>query len=280
MGNSITHILFGKLRVFSFFTDAGQFGASQGHAGAVFIITAIGLKNNRDKWFLFIAGFLALYAMMISGTRGAISVPLGAGLLFIILSKRTSLIIVGGILMVVIFVFFKFTTIGNNVYAIKRMRTAFDPNDPSLQVRLSNQRLLKTYMATRPIGGGIGSTGGFGKQFSPGNILAETPTDSWYVIIWTEQGVVGLTLHLFILFYILTKSSLVIMFRLKNEELKFTIMGLTCGMFGIMIAAYGNAIFGQMPTGITLYMSMAWMFMAQKMDNELEAEKIKTKELN
>ena len=32
---AVTHILFGELRVFSFFSDAGQFGAAQGAAGVV-----------------------------------------------------------------------------------------------------------------------------------------------------------------------------------------------------------------------------------------------------
>jgi hypothetical protein len=36
------------------------------------------------------------------------------------------------------------------------MRSAFDPNDPSLQVRLDNQKILKGYLATRPFGAGIG----------------------------------------------------------------------------------------------------------------------------
>jgi hypothetical protein len=40
-------------------------------------------------------------------------------------------------------VFFKFTNIANGNAEIRRMRSAFDPNDPSLQVRLDNQKILK-----------------------------------------------------------------------------------------------------------------------------------------
>jgi hypothetical protein len=38
------------------------------------------------------------------------------------------------------FVFFKYTTIAQGNAQVRRMRTAFDPNDASLQVRLDNQK--------------------------------------------------------------------------------------------------------------------------------------------
>ena len=36
-----------------------------------------------------------------------------------------------------------------------------------------------------------------------------------------------------------------------------------------MVASYGNGVLGQMPTGIIIYMSMAFLFMAEKFDKEL-----------
>ena len=148
------------------------------------------------------------------------------------------------------------------------MRTAFDPNDKSLLVRLENQRKLKAYMATRPFGGGIGSAGNWGQRFTPNTFLANTPTDSWYVMIWAEQGIVGLILHLFILFYIVIKSSFIIMFKIRNDWIRSQMSALVCGMFGIMVASYGNGILGQMPTGILIYSSMGFLFLARKFDAE------------
>jgi O-antigen ligase len=159
------------------------------------------------------------------------------------------------------------------------MRTAFDPNDASLQVRLANQRKLSTYLASRPLGGGIGSAGGWGLRFSPQTFLAQTATDSWYVMIWAEQGIVGLILHLCILFYILGKSSYLIMFKIKDKELKAKMTALACGIFGIMGASYGNGVLGQMPTGILIYSSMAFLFMAPKLDEEVPDVK-EIKQLN
>lgn len=268
-GGDLTHILFGKLRVFSFFSDAGQFGAAQGHSGVVFLILALNeKKSKRLKLYFALAGFLGLYGMMISGTRGAIAVPIMGFALYTLLRKNIRAITAGGILGVAVIVFFKFTTIGSGNYTINRMRTAFDPEDKSLQVRLENQRRLKTYMATRPFGGGIGSAGNWGMRFSPNTFLAQTPTDSWYVMIWAEQGVIGLVLHLFILFFIVIRSSWYIMFRIRSPEVRAQMSALASGIIGIMAASYGNGVLGQMPTGILMYSSMAFLYLAKKYDNE------------
>jgi hypothetical protein len=139
------------------------------------------------------------------------------------------------------------------------MRTAFDPNDASLQVRLDNQKILGKYMASRPFGGGIGHGGVKAQRFLPNAFLSQVATDSWYVLVWVEQGIVGLLLHLFILFYTVGKASYKVMFKIRDPLLKLKIMALISGMFGVMVASYGNAVLGGMPTGILIYVSMAIM---------------------
>lgn len=41
---------------------------------------------------------------------------------------------------------------------------------------------------------------------------------------------------------------------------------LIAGMFGIMVANYGNAVLGQMPTSMLIYTSMALMLNSEKFD--------------
>ena len=272
-GGDLTHVLFGKLRIFSFYSDAGQFGGAQGHAGVVFGILAFNQnKSLRLRLFYALAAVLGIYGMMISGTRGAIAVPFMGVALYILLRKNTKVLILGAIMALAVFVFFKYTTIGNSNYTINRMRTAFNPNDASFQVRLENQRRLRVYMASRPFGGGIGSAGNWGQRFTPHTFLANVATDSWYVAIWAEQGVVGLALHIFILLYFLVKSSYIIMFKVRDDWIKAQMSALVCGMFGIMVASYGNGLLGQMPTGLIIYTSMGFLFLAQKFDKEALAE--------
>lgn len=153
------------------------------------------------------------------------------------------------------------------------MRSALDPNDASLNVRKENQKKFKSYLQNRPFGGGIGTSGSWGQRFSPGTFLAETPNDSWYVKIWAEMGVVGLSLHLSILLYIALMALLKI-WKVKDEGLKQKLLALFAGYIGIILASYGNPILGQMPTGIVIYMSWAYFFLAPDLDKEISEKKL------
>ncbi len=266
-GNAQTHILFGKLRSFSFMSDAGQFGANQGYSAVVALILSMVQPNKKSRLFFIVVAVLGLYGMVLSGTRGAISVPLAGLMAFFVLRKNIRVMIVGFFLLLMVFVFFKYTSIGQGNDQIRRMRTAFDPNDASLQVRLENQKRLKTYLASRPFGGGIGLGGVKAQKYLPNAFLSQVATDSWYVLIWVEQGIVGLLLHLFILFYTIGKASYLIVFRIRDPILKIKMAALVSGMFGVMVASYGNAVLGQMPTSILIYTSMALMLNTEKFDS-------------
>lgn len=266
-GNAKTHILFGKLRVFSFMSDAGQFGGNQAYSAVVATIFSMALEG-RKKFFFILVAVLGFYGMVISGTRGAISIPLAGFMIFFILRKNVRVLSIGVAILTIVFIFFKFTTIGQGNDQIRRMRTAFDPNDASLQVRLDNQRLLKGYLASRPFGGGIGHGGVKAQKYLPNAFLSQVATDSWYVLVWVEQGIVGLLLHLFILFYTLIKGAYLVMFRVKDPKLKLKISALVAGMAGVMVASYGNAVLGAMPTGMLIYVSMAIMLNSVALDNQ------------
>jgi hypothetical protein len=267
-GAHFTLVLFGKLRAFSFLSDAGQFGANQAYSAVVFFILSLSEKNKRKKILFIVTAVLGIYGMFLSGTRGAISVPLAGFMLYFILRRNVVVMITGVVLLAIVFVFFKYTSIGQDNQQIRRMRTAFDPNDASLQLRLSNQRKLRTYLSTRPFGGGLGHAGSKAKKKLPDTFLANVATDSWYVMIWAEQGIVGLILHLFILFYIIIKSAYYIMFRIRDPIIKMKMSALAAGMFGVMAASYGNAVLGSFPTGPLIYISMAVMLSADIFDNE------------
>lgn len=256
-----THLLPQGLRVFSFFTDAATYGGSMGFSGVVFSIIALHSKDFKRKFFFGTVAAAAFFGMFISGTRGAIAVPFAGFTLYAVLSKKIKILITGGMIIFGLFALLKFTTIGNGIYEIRRFRGGLSQNNDSFQVRLENQRKLKVYLASRPFGGGIGSAGNWGLRFSPGTFLAETPTDSWYVQIWAEQGIVGLLLHLGILTYILAYSAYIIMLKLKNSELITKAIALSAGIFGVMVASYASGALGQMPNGIIIYMSMAFIYM-------------------
>ena len=269
-GGSTTHILFGKLRIFSFYSDAGQFGASQALSFVVFGILALYAKDKiAVKLFYITVSILGLYGMFISGTRGAISVPGMGGLILLILNKNKTTLIIGSIIALAAYIFFAHTYMGQGNYQIRRMRTAFDGNDASLQVRLNNQRKLVGYLASRPFGGGVGATGNWGKRFTPNTFLANTATDSWYVTIWADTGVVGLVYYSIMILSILFVGMYHILFKLKHRNFRIKIMALTCGMAGILVASYGNGVFSQMPTGIIMYITIAYMVKAPLIEKQI-----------
>ncbi len=265
----ITHIVNGRLRIFSFFSDAGQFGAAQGAAGIVGILVFISVKGRGNKIFFLIMGIMGLWGMMLSGTRGAMIVPLIASVVYLILKRSKRILFIGGVMLVLIYVFFAHTWVAESYYRVARMRTAFRlTEDASYQVRLKNRAILKTYLADKPFGGGIGSAGNWGKRFSPSGFLANVATDSWYVQVWAEQGIIGLFFHLFILSFILLKGFYLVMVRVKNVELQGIFGALIAAFAGIMGASYGNGVLGQIPTSALVYLSWAFIFMSQQLDRE------------
>ena len=271
-GGAVTHILLGNLRAFSFYSDAGQFGAAQAQIGLIASILMLNEKNTRKRLFWIAVMAAGYYGMSSSGTRGAIFVPLGGLFLYMILRKNVRVIVIGSILFLMIYSFFRFTYIGNSNYQVYRMRTAFVPEeDASYMVRLANQRLFEQYLKTRPFGGGVGHAGNKAQQFTPDAFLANVATDSWFVLIWAENGIIGLYLHLFILGFIVGKGTFICMFQIKNQELFVKIGALLAGIFGIIVASYGNAVLGQFPTGLLIYASMAYVFMGPDLDKQMEA---------
>ncbi len=222
---------------------------------------------------------MGLWGMMLSGTRGAMIVPMISGIVYLILRKNLRILVIGGLFMAFIYVFFAYTYIGDSNYQVARMRTAFRPEeDASYQVRLDNRLILPAYLADKPFGGGIGAAGNWGQRFSPQGFLANVATDSWYVQVWAEQGIVGLFIHLFFLSFIMLKGFYLVMVRTKSVEIAGILGALIASFAGIMGASYGNGVLGQMPTGALIYLSWGFILMAQQLDRQyldLESKGIK-----
>lgn len=269
-GFAMTHMLAGVLRVFSFYSDAGQFGAQQAMMFLVCAIIALGKYPMKTRVFFALAALSGFIGFAISGTRGALAVPAAGAFVYLILSKNFRLLAVGILVMGMTFYFLKYTKALQSVEQVRRMRTAMNPEDESLQVRFRNQVKFGNYLRTRPIGGGIGSAGFWGHRFTPGTFLAETATDSYYVKVWAETGIVGICLHLFMFGYFVGKGA-VVCWNIRDELLRQKVIALYAGMCGIFLSSYGNQVFSQTPTGIIMYIAIPLIFMAPKWDKP-EAE--------
>lgn len=264
-GGAVTHVLFGQLRAFSFYSDAGQFGAAMAHASLSSFILFTGPYSKWKKSILFVLFILFFWGYLVSGTRGAIAVFVGGFVLFLFLSKNFKLLIYGTVLISAFYFFMAFTTIGQGNNEIRRLRTAFTAGteDASMIVRIENQKKLKGFLADKPFGGGVGSAGDWGKRFNPDSVLANIATDSYYVRIWAETGIVGLSILVLFFIYFMLRGAYII-WHLKDENHRNKLLALYCGVIGIMIASYSNSVFSQFPTSLICYASMCFIFLAER----------------
>lgn len=252
-----THIIYSGIRYFSFFTDAGNFGSNMGFGAIVYALLTFSEKQKGLKIYYAIISILAFYAMLLSGTRGAIAVPLAGLTLFTLICKNYKAIIMGGATLLLLYIFFAFTTIGQSNDLIRRMRTAFEPTkDASYNVRKENQQRLAAYLKHKPFGEGLGLSGGENKIHS-NRFTTSIPNDSWYVKLWVETGIVGAILYVGGLFIVIGRCSWLLMFKVKNKQIRKTLTPLVCGVFGLLVSAYGNPFWGQFPTAILAFTCLA-----------------------
>lgn len=274
-GGARTHIIWSGIRYFSFFTDASNFGSNMGFSGSLFLILAGNIQRKPEKIYYFIISILSFYAMFLSGTRGAMIIPLAALALYCVASKKIKAIIFTATFLMFVYIFFAMTNIGNGNPQIRRMRTAFKPTqDASYMVRMENRAKLSAYMKDKIFGVGLGMAGGNSQKYS--NAYTTTiATDSWFVMIWIQAGIVGLTLYICILLYGVGHGTYIAMFRVKDQELKGVLTALTCSTFGFLGSAYSTDSFGQFPCHI-----MTFMFLTICLKGELYQQEIKTKEIH
>ncbi|WP_316736883.1 O-antigen ligase family protein [Pedobacter aquatilis] len=272
-GADVTHMLWGRLRVFSFYSEAGQFGASQAHIGLFALILALGPVKMKTKIILLCCSGLMIYGMLISGTRGAFFALLPGAFFAIILSKKFKVLMVGGAVAVLFLCFLKFTSIGSGNYSIYRFRSALDPNDPSLIVRMNSQRILREYMSSLPFGGGLGVTGANGMEYNPDKFLSKVQPDSYWVKVWIMYGIVGFTIWISIMTFLLGKCCAIV-WRIRDEGLKIKAIALASGFAGILMCSYGNEVINTMPSTIIVYASIAFIYLMPKLDQELQDKKI------
>ncbi|MGV3505105.1 MAG: O-antigen ligase family protein [Adhaeribacter sp.] len=270
-GAAVTHVLLGKLRVFSIYSDAGQFGASQAQFCLVALILALGPFKPWKKAVLAGVAMILLYGMLISGTRGAMFVLLPGIFVALFLSKKTKILLVGGLLAGTAFCGLKYTSIGAGNYHIHRLRTSVNPEDESLNLRFHNQRILANYLKDYPFGGGLGIIGYNGHKYNEHKFLASVEPDSYWVKIWAMYGIVGFVTWIGFMLYILGKCGGIV-WAIRDEGLRYKLLALTSGASGILLCSYGNEVINVCPSAIVVFFSWAFVFMGPRFDQQLKTQ--------
>lgn len=216
--------------------------------------------------------------MLYSGTRGAFVLPPAAlALLAVMNYNKKILMMVGGAGLVLAALIFMPTS---NQF-IKRFQTAFRPSDDaSFNVRAENQRRIKPYILSHPIGGGLGSVGIWGRRFAPNSFLAKFPPDSGYVRVAVEMGYVGLILFCMLMFVIL-KTGINNYYLIKDPELKMYCLAMVLIIFVFNIGNYPQQALVQYPSNILFYLACALLSVTLRLDKQEREKSVdKTAPLN
>lgn len=269
-GNDFTHIISGKLRVFSLYSDAGQFGASQAIMAVVALVLAAGPFGAIKKIFFGLAAILFLYGMAISGTRGALFALISALFYAFILSKNFTVLIIGSAFAISGLSILKYTNIGSDIFQVQRLRTALDPKDPSFNVRLINQKRLSYLLRDLPFGAGLGMSGMNGTTYNADKPIANVQPDSYWVKVWVMYGKVGLIIWMAIVAYLIGKCSGIV-WKLKDPKLRVKMIALTSGTVGYFLCSYGNEVMNAMPSSIIMFMSWSFVLISPLFDQQIQA---------
>jgi len=267
-----THMIWSQLRVFSFYRDAGQFGASQACFVVICGTLAFGPFKLWKRILFLILSLFFIYGMLISGTRGAFFALVPGIFLAVLLFKNLKMMLSGTVFLVLFVAVLKFTYIGSGFSYIHRLRSALDPTDPSLNLRFLNQQMLGDYIRDFPLGAGLGVMGYAGGKYNSNMFLSTIAPDSYWVKVWGMYGIVGFTLWFCMMTYILGKCCGIV-WNIKDDKLRVKLIALTASFFGVFVCSYGNEVINALPTSIVTYLSLVLIYMGPKFDNEIKLKK-------
>lgn len=269
LGGYRTHIIWSGIRYFSFFSDAANYGVHAAMGVATFSISAFFVRARWMKIYFAIIAIASVYSVGISGTRAAIAVPLGALMMYAVISKNWKNIAISLLALGAAFCFFYYTNIGNGNSYIRKMRSAFHPTeDASYLLRVENRRKMKELMAERPIGYGVGLSKG--ERFAPKELMPYPP-DSWLVSVWVETGIVGLVLYLAVHGVLFAWCSWILLFQIMNKRLRGLLAAWLCMNAGFFVSAYANDVM-QYPNSIVVYTGFALCFAGPYIDKAMQKE--------
>lgn len=265
-----THILNGGTltRYFSTHNDAANFGIGIASTAVAYFIFAITSKIKVHRILFLITGLGCTWAMFQSGTRTAMACLILGIIAYVFLSKSariaTSVTIVFGILLFIL----AFTNIGQGNQQIRRMRSAFNKNDASANVRTINQQTMRKYMKEAPWGIGIGMNYNNVPANNKYTLMSTIPPDSEYVFIWIHTGKIGLTIFIITMLLMLGGACWITMFKIKSSSLRGIGAGFCCAFISMQLGGYGNQVLMQFPNCLLFYGGLSIVYVLPFMEKE------------
>lgn len=256
----------GVWRKFSIFSDPVSYSYNMVISSLLCICLLTGTIKTWKKVVLLLLTVFFLMNMLFSGTRGAYVLVPAALVLIAVLNYSRKVLLISLVAGFFIGVMVMIPTSNPTLY---RFQSAFKPSDDaSYNVRKENQKRIRPFIWSHPIGGGLGATGVWGVRFAPWSYLAQFPPDSGYVRVAVELGWIGLFLICLLMFTIL-KTGIQNYFLIKNPELKSYCLAATTIVFALNIGNFPQEAIVQFPTNILFFFSTALIVLARKLDRPL-----------
>ncbi len=266
----VTHLLNAGtlIRYFSTFSDAANYGCNAASSSVVFLIIAITSKIKWERIFFLSVSICVIWGMFQSGTRTAIFCMAAGFMVYIVLSKSFKIAIPFSIFFTLFMAFLIFTNIGNGNQQIRRMRSAFNKDDASANVRDVNKAAIKKYIRDAPWGIGLGYNPSNIPANNKYNILSNIPPDSEHVYIWVHTGIIGITVFAISMIIMWLGACWIVMFKLTSPSLIGIGGGLCSAFVAIQLGAYGNQVLFQYPNGLTFFGGLAIVYTLPYIETE------------
>lgn len=259
----------GRLRVFSFFSDPTTFGILMGYMSVFTFLMATGPFKLWQRGLLVMAGTCMLLGMAYAGSRTPfVMIPLGV-VFYLVMTMKKETIIGCAILFFVGGVFVMKSTSSAVVW---RIQSAFKgESSDTMDVRMKNQALVQPYIQSHPIGSGLGSTGYWGKRFTPSSWLASFAHDSLYVRLAVETGWIGLLIYMGLLFTSM-RTAIYYYFRVKSPTIKLLYLCFAMNLFLLSVACYPQEAITLLPTSVIFYVTLAMIVRLKDFDENFRKE--------
>ena len=153
----------------------------------------------------------------------------------------------------------------------KRQAFVLKNSQDVVDVRMKNQELIQPYIQRHPFGGGLGSTGLWGRRFSPGTFLASFDHDSGFVRLAVEVGWVGLLLYMIFIFQVM-RWGIYYYFRVRDPMIKNLYLAINTVLFMLVIASYPQEVILQVPTSIIFYIFLAAIVKLKDFDENFKED--------
>jgi putative inorganic carbon (hco3(-)) transporter len=245
----------GRMRTFSLFNDAMTFGIMMAYMGLFCLIYATAPMRVLYRGMLLLAALLMFWSSIYTGTRTCFAlIPMGFAFYAVMTLRKEVLVGFGVFLVLGAVLVIKG---GNSNAVLFRVKSAFEPSeDASVQIRYFNQKRIRPFIYSHPIGYGPGSTGLWARRFTPDSFLAKFAHDSYYVRLAVEEGWIGLGLYMFFLFTVLQRA-LYFYLRVRDPMIKTLYLSLMTSLFMLAVANYPQEAIVQLPTSLVSYVFFA-----------------------